>query len=234
MTGASWVASLNRIKTRDDLPITLQGGEPTLHKDFYQIVNGIKTETNIDLLTNAQFDIFNFIKHVDPERLKRNAKYASIRVSYHPRTMVLEETIDRVKALMEAGFSVGVWIVDYPKDPLIKYYWSAFMREGIDVRLKQYLDGGEHGTYKYKDMQGRKNVLCRPSELLVAPNGDVHRCHGDLYNNRKPYGNIRDGELKLVEDFIPCKKVACNSCDIKIKTNRFQEMGHCAVEIKNA
>ena len=44
LDGESWVKALNKIVTRPDLPVTLQGGEPTLHKDFYYIVNNIKEE----------------------------------------------------------------------------------------------------------------------------------------------------------------------------------------------
>jgi hypothetical protein len=225
---------LNRIITRPDLPLTLCGGEPTLHPQFYEIIHGIRPDINIDLLTNCQFNVHQFMERIPPSRLKREAKYASIRISYHPKTMELDDTIKRVIALQNNGYSVGVWIVDYPKDPLIKYYVRTFQKAGIDCRLKEYLDGGDYGTYKYRDRQGNKNVLCKPSEMLVAPNGDIHRCHGDLYSNRKPYGNILNTDIKLIEDFIPCKKVACSSCDHKIKFSRFQEYGHCAVEIKNA
>jgi len=146
--------------------------------------------------------------------------------------MSLEDTISRVCKLDERGYSVGVWIVDYPGDELIKVYQKCFQGVGIDCRLKEYLDGNNYGTYLYRGKQGSKNVLCKPSEMLVAPNGDLHRCHGDLYNNRMPCGSLVDKEIKLINDFTFCKKVACNSCDIKIKTNRFQEYGHCAVQIK--
>jgi hypothetical protein len=232
LTGADWVAALNRIKTRDDLPITLQGGEPTLHPDFYYIIKGVDKSINIDLLTNCQFNIEEFCRHVPPSRLRRNAPYASIRVSYHPPTMELEDTIRRVKTLQDRGYSVGVWIVDYPKDMLIKHYQQAFIDAGIDCRLKEYLDGKSYGTYKYMDIQGRKNVLCKPSEFILSPSGGIYRCHGDLYNNRGSIGRIMDKDVVPVQDYIPCKKVACTSCDIKVKTNRFQIGGHCAVDIK--
>jgi hypothetical protein len=224
--------ALNRIITRPDLPLTLQGGEPTLHPQFYEIIHGIKPDINIDLLTNCQFNVRQFMERIPPSRLKRDAKYASIRVSYHPKTMELADTIERVSTLKNNGYSVGVWIVDYPKDPLIKYYVRAFQKAGIDCRLKEYLDGKDYGTYKYRELQGRRDMACLPSEFLIAPNGDIHRCHGDLYGNRKSYGNILDNVVTPITQFTPCKKVACNSCDVKVKYDRFQVMGHCAVEIK--
>ena len=50
MTGADWIAGLNRIVSRPDLPVTLQGGEPSVHPDFIDIVNGIRPDLNIDVL----------------------------------------------------------------------------------------------------------------------------------------------------------------------------------------
>jgi len=42
LSGEEWVKGLTRIQTRTDLPLSLQGGEPTLHEDFYEIVSGLK------------------------------------------------------------------------------------------------------------------------------------------------------------------------------------------------
>ena len=232
MSGKEWVEALNRIETRKDLPITLQGGEPTMHPDFLYICKGVRKDLNMDLLTNCQFDVEEFLHHLPQSRFKRDAPYASIRVSYHPPTMELEDTIMRVQRLQEQGYSIGVWIVNNPNDKLIPYYKQCFTTAGIDCRLKEYLDGKTYGTYKYQDIQGAKGVVCRPSELLVAPNGDIHRCHGDLYGNKKPYASIKDNVVKLIEGYAPCAKVACNSCDIKVKYDRFQVPGHCAVTIK--
>ena len=232
ISSKEWIDALNRIETRADLPITLQGGEPTLHPGFYDIVEGIRRDINIDLLTNLQFNIDTFIHRIPPSRLSRNAPYASIRVSFHPSMMNLGDTVDRVKRLQGLGYSIGVWIVDYPGDKFIRLYQQCFKNEGIDCRLKEYLDGKDYGTYKYTELQGKKNMLCKPSELLIAPNGSIHRCHGDLYGNRKAIGNILQYNGPVLSGYAACPKVACNSCDRKVKTDRFQVGGHCAVDIK--
>ena len=62
LSGKEWVEGLNRIVSRDDIPLTLQGGEPSLHKDFIYILNNIKPGLNIDILTNLQFDGNGFIR----------------------------------------------------------------------------------------------------------------------------------------------------------------------------
>src|SRR3989304_987038 len=99
LSGRDVVRGLNRIVSRDDLPITLQGGEPSIHKDFIYILNNIKPELNIDILTNLQFDEDEFIRRVNPNRIRRKSPYASIRVSYHPQTMTLEPLVKKVLKL---------------------------------------------------------------------------------------------------------------------------------------
>src|SRR3990167_6709185 len=140
LTGKEVAAGINRIVSRNDLPITLQGGEPSIHKDFIYIVNNIKPELNIDILTNLQFDVDAFAANVDPNRLRRNAPYASIRVSYHHEVMDLEETIQKTLKLQEAGFSVGIWGVTHPaQEDIILEAQKKCKALGIDFRTKEFL-----------------------------------------------------------------------------------------------
>jgi len=238
--GKDWVRGLNRIISRDDLPVTLQGGEPTVHKDFYYIVNNLKPELNIDILTNLQFDVKKFISGVDPQRLKRKAPYASLRVSFHPEVMNLDETIKKVLKMQEAGFYVGIWSVLHPKDrDFILSAQEKCLKLGIDFRLKEFLGfykGKLYGTYKYEDAcktEGRRKVLCRASELLIGPDLRIYRCHGDLYAHRSSVGRLPDSEFQIKDEFRPCEDYGyCNPCDIKVKTNRFQKFGHTSVDIR--
>lgn len=241
LSGEDWIRGLNRIVFRDDLPVTLQGGEPSLHKDFIFILNNIKLSLKIDILTNIQFDVDEFIKRVKSNRLKRDAPYASIRVSYHPEVMRLDETLSKTLKVQQAGFSIGIWGVMHPiqKDIVLEAQGRA-KKMGIDFRTKEFLgdyDGSLHGTYKYEgacDKKFRKKCLCKTTEFIIGPSGRVYRCHSDLYEGRDTIGSILDPEFELKDEFRPCDWYGhCNPCDTKVKTNRFQKFGHTTVKIKD-
>lgn len=240
LSGEEWVRGLNRIISRDDLPLTLQGGEPSLHKDFIYIINNLKPELHIDILTNLQFDIEDFIRKVDPKRLKRNAPYASIRVSYHPEQMELEPLVRKVLRMQDAGFSIGIWGVLHPsQEDIIRRAQESCIKRGIDFRFKEFLgeyQGRIYGTFKYEgacDKAFEETVLCKTTELIMGSDGSVYKCHSDLYEGREPVGNIVDPAFELEDIYRVCKVFGrCNPCDVKVKTNRFQQFGHTSVDIK--
>lgn len=240
LSGKDWIRGLNRLVLRDDLPISLQGGEPSLHRDFFEIVTNIKPALNIDVLTNLQFDENEFMKKVPPGRIKRNSPYASIRVSYHPKTMSLEPLVKKVLTLQNNGYSVGIWGVMHPSQETEVLSAQAYCASlDIDFRTKEFLgehNGKMYGTFRYEgacDKKFEKQVLCKTTELIVGSSGDVYRCHSDLYEGRKPVGNILDEDFEIEEKFRECNVFGhCNPCDIKVKTNRFQQFGHTSVEIK--
>ncbi len=240
ISGKDWVEGLNRIISRDDLPITLQGGEPSLHPDFFYIIHNLKSGLNIDILTNLQFDVDEFIRKVNPKRIKRNAPYASIRVSYHPEQMDLDETIKKTLRLIEANFSIGIWCVMHPRyEKVILEVQNRCQKLGIDFRTKEFLgeySGKLYGTYKYIDScdkKSKKKVLCRTTELLMDSEGNIFCCHADLYAGINPIGHILNPDFQIDDKFRDCSNFGhCNPCDVKIKTNRFQQYGHTTVEIQ--
>lgn len=239
ISGKSWVAGLNRLCSRLDLPVTLQGGEPSLHPDFIYIINNLKPDLPIDILTNLQFDIDEFIASVDPRRLIRNAPYASLRVSFHPQTMDLEETVRKTLKLRNAGFSIGIWSLRHPAHQrLIATARTLCRKLKIDFRTKEFLgdhNGKLYGTYAYKGAcagRYKKTVRCKTSELLIDSAGGIFRCHADLYGGKNPIGSILDDDFRIKEGFRICHDYGfCNPCDVKVKTNRFQEFGHTSVTI---
>jgi len=240
MTGVQWIDGLSRISATEDLPITLQGGEPTVHKDFYQIARHKPFWGKMDLLTNGMMDLDEWIAKVDVEAFRRKAPYASIRVSYHIGQND-KEVIERVRVLLGAGYQVGIWAVDHPdhtkqiKEAQL-YAWS----KGIDFRLKEFLGphgGHEYGTFRYPNAVNAHKLRyceCRTSEVLIAPDGQIYRCHSDLYASRLPIGNIAAASNPLLGKWVPCAVYGrCNSCDIKVKNDRHQVHGHSSVTIRN-
>ncbi|MDF1552814.1 MAG: hypothetical protein P1P84_07120 [Deferrisomatales bacterium] len=239
LAAAQWIEGLNRLALRSDLPVSLQGGEPSLHPGFIPILQGLRPEIPIDILTNLDFDVERFAGEIDPSRLRRDAPYASIRVSYHPETMELEPLLEKVLYLQDAGFSVGVWGVAHP-DQLeeVSRAQERCQAKGIDFRTKEFLGfhgGNLVGTYRYAGSVGNEEtqaVLCRTSELLIGPSGSVYRCHADLYGGRDPIGHILDPGFAIEDVHRPCGFFGhCNPCDLKVKTNRYQQFGHTSVDI---
>ncbi|MEK6823605.1 MAG: radical SAM protein [Nanoarchaeota archaeon] len=169
-----WIDGLNRINTRKGVPITFGGGEPFVYYGFIDVINGIKSETEIDILTNLRWGkkgIDLFIEKVNPKRLKRNASYPSIRISYHPgqKFMDPKSLVEDAKRLQNAGFSLGIYSVQYPSSEQLQAITQMQFRcadAGILFRVKDFT-GKYNGTiygdyskfpgatkYSFPDMNG--------------------------------------------------------------------------------
>lgn len=234
MKAEDWINGLSRLGTRPDLPISIQGGEPTIHSDFYQIVNVLHLQhrKHLDLLTNGMFDLRDFCTQIPTGVFKRNAKYASIRFSYHSKMSPIALAM-KVWEMQNRGYEVGIWGLDNSPqlNKPMRHLCSCL---NLDFREKEFLSN-ETGTYRYPNAVGgkeKKHVWCKTSELLIGPSGHVFKCHADLYSNRNWIGHILEDTLP---DYIyrECDSYgSCNPCDVKLKTNRLQEPGYCAVDIK--
>ncbi|MEI8350079.1 MAG: radical SAM protein [Candidatus Omnitrophota bacterium] len=232
MSTEDWITGLSRIETREDFPITLQGGEPTVHKGFYDIASSLHSLNQcMDLLTNGMFDVKEFQQRLRATTFFREAKYASIRFSFHESTVGIALAM-KVWTLKNNGYQVGIWgLGDTERNKIMAVLCKQL---NIDFRLKEFLSE-DLGTYKYPEAHTKKfkkTVMCKPREFLVGPSGHIFRCHADLYANRNPIAHILDESIEFKDSF-PCDNYGhCNPCDVKLKTNRFQEFGYCSVLIK--
>jgi len=242
LSAADWIEGFNRLRIEREwmVPVTLQGGEPSLHTGFTEIINGLRDDFYIDLLTNLDFTVDNFMECVSPGRLQRDVPYASIRVTHHPEFAETKDLLAKIVKLQLKGYSIGLYEVAHPLLDW-NYVKELCKHLKIDFRIKEFLGRYEdkvYGEYKYPEAIDNpcnplKPVLCKTTELLVAPNGNLHRCHRDLYLGENPLGNLMDSNLKIEFKFRKCDRYGeCHPCDGKIKTNRFQHPGVCSIEIK--
>lgn len=219
MTPEQWVAGLSRIPFSEDLPITLQGGEPMLYwqgKGVGEILAGVPHY--FDLLTNFPMKPETLVRHLNGQqaKLQRNAPYPSIRVSWHAEEMNrvwgrgFEELVARCEALKDLGFrvspdkaesDVGIYMVAHPSN-VVTPEMEATYKDRVPFESKEFLgvDGQAlHGSYLYPystDLISRgfsKETLsceCRTSELLIDPLGFVWGCHYYLYETWTTGGPI--------------------------------------------
>ncbi|MDD4735782.1 MAG: radical SAM protein [Kiritimatiellae bacterium] len=240
ISGTDWVNFFRRLPV-NDIPVTLQGGEPGLHPNFFSIVRDTLEFHAVDILTNLAFDLDRFIGEIDPARINRPAPYAPVRVSYHPEQFSLPVITKKILRLMNAGFRIGLYGVTHPDQLILMEEAEKTCKTlGIDFRLKPFLGrhhGELHGRYTHPDACDGKPPRaceCATSELLAAPDGSIHRCHTFCYRHLQPIASIYDPQIALTDDFIPCNLFGqCNPCDIKVKNNRFQQFGHVATRIQN-
>jgi len=239
LSADEWAKALNRIDF-GETPLTLGGGEPTLYKGFYNLLDKLKPDIQVDLLTNLTFNVDEFIKKTKPERFTQNniPSYKSIRASFHPEKHNPKDLVDKAAKLQNEGFQIGIFALNHPKNMIKNMEIAELARKNkIYFFIKDFLgwfDGQLFGYYKYpKGLDGdRKLADCRTKELLIAPDGEIYRCHRDLYHAENPVGHLLDENFEIQDVFRPCKNYGlCNPCDLKLKTNRFFQMGNCSVEI---
>jgi glycosyltransferase involved in cell wall biosynthesis/pyruvate-formate lyase-activating enzyme len=239
MSGAAWVAALNRLRLPHNLPVTLQGGEPSLHKDFYHIIDNLRRDLEIDILTNLQFDIDEFIRRVDPKRINRDRRYQSIRASFHPAEMDIDDIVGRVARLRDAGFNICLSCVNHPQSAdAIRTAEAKAAAANITLHKKDFLgffNGDVHGAYRYPEAiarRAKKTVMCRSTELLISPSLSVHRCTRDVYTNNDAIGHMLSPDFRVAFKHRECPNFGyCNPCDVKVKTDRFLRHGHTSVDI---
>lgn len=218
LTPDQWSRGLSRIPFSPDLPLTLQGGEPMLYQKGEGV--GLLLESlphYFDLLTNLTIkpDAFSESLRGQHARLRRDAPYPSIRVSYHGDEMNriwknrgFEELVDRCEQLARQGFTVsplkkesdvGIYMVEHPDNPPFETL-APIAAGRVPFETKEFLGvhkGKLHGHYRYPfstDLIVRHihpqslECECRTSELLLDPLGFVWGCHLYLYETWKTGG----------------------------------------------
>lgn len=247
--GRMWVRALNLIQWRTKRrflrrakrkKLAIIGGEPTIHPDFMEIVNGLDRNWSITVTTNLATPIFSdikkFLRNLRPKaRLKF---HASLHFQYADAKLFIE----RVLELKRGGLNVKrLFIVAHPEIiDQIPEYEKRFKEKGLflevqrftgfykgklyplgeEGQLKYHFDDGITDYSKYEEgfsLKSEKPILCRLNRVLFAPDGDIYNCHYKLYTKSEEcYGNLFDHNFKtdIPTDFFLCRHYGyCNPCE---------------------
>ena len=212
-----WIENLSKMET--NLPVTIGGGEPSLHKGFIDIINHIPQK--VDILTNLSFDVLNFINKININKFDMTKAFAPIRVSFHSEYADVNLILHKIKILMDAQFRIGLYCVESEEN---KNFVEEFKRYSwLDFQTKPLLDNS------VKQNDEVTNVKCKTKELLLAPNGKIYRCHRDLYKKEYEISTL-DKTEKIKDIYRLCTYAnECHPCDIKVKRDRFGKYPYCAV-----
>lgn len=212
-----WLKAIDRIET--ELPITLSGGEPSIHKAFFPLLTNL--DKKFDLLTNLSFDVDYFIENVSVDRFQNGKGYAPIRVSFHPGFSEKINVIERTRKLMDAGFRVGMYVVETEDNkPIIEGLKKV---DWLDLQVKPYLD---HEVKVNK----KRTRRCAISELIVGSDGKIYKCHRDLYKSEYDLGDLLTVNA-INYAYRWCDDAnECHPCDIKTKRDRYGNPGYTSVK----
>jgi MoaA/NifB/PqqE/SkfB family radical SAM enzyme len=239
LTAREWCIALNNIESH--IPLTFGGGEPTMHKEFYEIVERLRPEHKIDLLTNGEwFEIEEFTDRIMSNRFTNKGNdYKAIRISYHPKKTNRNKVVERAAILQNMGYPVGIFGLNHPDNLKANIEMTELCRQrGVFFFIRDFLGYYNDllfGYYKYPAaLNGnKKQCECRSEELLVGPDGNCYRCHRDLYAGTGEIGNLLNMAFEIKDEFRPCDNFgSCNPCDVKEKIKSDLTTSKCAVEIK--
>lgn len=225
LSGDKWIRFFESIEPKDRMLQVIEGGEPSLHPDFLEIVLNISDCKRLCINTNLSFDVAQLISKAH----KRKSKI-EIWTSFQPDFADEKEYIEKCLELKKINFLEDISIdvpagelisINFPKyKKTIEEYKSIFEYYGLKLRLQE-TKGEFHGKInRIEDGHcfGKKEtstVKCNAGFVSIAPNGNIFNCNSKVFSGyKRNYGNIQNPEsITFPESWDNCECYGkCDPC----------------------
>lgn len=226
-----WKKVWNRIYEKcGSCHIHFSGGEPFTYPDFLDLIAALLEKHTLEFSTNLSFDISDFIKATDPEKVRLGA-------SFHPQFAAFGEFLEKVLQLKINGYPVHITYVAYPPQlketqvlkvecekrniklviqPFRGKYEERVYPDSYSEQEKEILRscGANLSTseiqlnFHLKEKQ-KENKLCHMGHMYgkVYASADVYRC---CSTGAEKLGNLLDNEdFSLLNESISCEIKDC-------------------------
>lgn len=219
--------------------IVISGGEPFVYPHFVEIVRRLSQKHLITIGTNLGLSIDKFLKEVSPENIW--SFYVSMHLAERERQgLTVEDLLNKVKRLRDAGFRVEINYVMYP--PVISRFpeiYEKFKKEGFILEARAFRGVWEGKTYPRDYTEEERRVFYEyiPSEvdraasfeslsffgvpcsagkklIRIRPDGSITRCPHD----NEVLGNMFERKIDLHKIIKKCAVPYCK-CTLAIKEN---------------
>ncbi len=196
LDGKSWVTALNRY----DRDVYISGGEPTMHKDIWYILQNIKPSLQVKVWTNMAFDIDEFLDKVT-RPIYWNA-------SYHPSSGPPQKTINKILKLR----SLGKWD-NYGEIHTVGFnnkVVKEFECAGIKLNARDFFQAENNET--------AESVLCKHYGFFIGPDGFRYVCSSKMLRGLGKRENILTDTLRGIPTIVKCNDYPfCESCDLVVR-----------------
>lgn len=239
LTVKKWLSAWHRISERyKNVHLIITGGEPFMHPDFIELIQGLSKYFSIGFDTNlscGKETLADFIRVVPPINI-------SLSLSFHPLFSEFNSFLDKAMSLSKNGYDVKVQYVSYPPQlEEIKNFKDKFSKAGFHLiplpfrgtyngrnypdayterereliyNAIENLEGGHKSRVEQMLEQVKsKGRLCGAGHIYarIDADGTAYRCGHyttDKFNN-KSLGNIFDNEFELLDSPLLCEQEVC-------------------------
>lgn len=200
LNGKDWVKIINKTKRN----VVFTGGEPFLHPDFIEIINGIDRSIDVKIYTNFTCDVDDFTR-----KATREVNFFG---SYHPCSGPPEKFLSNINKLRDAGkFNGSIHaILSETQVDFVTKTVSLFKEHGWELLLGE----DQYTLFESASKKFRKKVKCKRNIILIAPDGTRYPCVSKMVRHLGGQENLLDEPLRKTWITCICDDYGyCAPCD---------------------